>query len=153
MDYRHRLGSQCFFSVILTLFFSTFYYETDHRKCEITLGGWHCGLRLFKLGRPLHTGFEPRSLSRFACSTGQRATIYNTVAVFEIRKNTRACSTFLIAKLNGNAFYERRNGPCLGRSFACQKCTYNKSKYNYIKFVTGMKYSSVAKLIYTLGIK
>ena len=40
-----------------------FYTEIDHRKCEMTLGGWHCFLRLFKLGRPLHTGFEPRSLA------------------------------------------------------------------------------------------
>ena len=42
------------FLVTLTLSSSTFYYEADHRKCEITLRGWLCGLRLFKLGRPLH---------------------------------------------------------------------------------------------------
>ena len=60
--------------------FSTFYYETDHRKCEMTLGGWHCGLRLFKLGRPIHTGFEPRSLAWLACYTGQSATTYTTMA-------------------------------------------------------------------------
>ena len=46
----------------------------------MTLGGWHCGLRLFKLGRPLHTGFEPRSRAWLACSTGQSATTYTTVA-------------------------------------------------------------------------
>ena len=51
------------FLFTLTLSSSTFYYEADHRKCEITLGGSHCGLRLFKLGRPLHTGLEPRSLA------------------------------------------------------------------------------------------
>ena len=68
------------FLVTLTLSSSTFYYETDHRKCEITLGGWPCGLRLFKLGRPLHKGFEPRSLAWLACSTGQSATTYTTVA-------------------------------------------------------------------------
>ena len=44
------------FIVTLTLSSSTFYFETDQRKCEMTLGGWHCGLRLFKLGRPLHKG-------------------------------------------------------------------------------------------------
>ena len=60
--------------------FSTFYSETDHRKCEMPLGGWHCGLRRFKLGRPLHTGFEPRSLAWLACSTDQSATTYTTVA-------------------------------------------------------------------------
>ena len=49
-----------FFSYPYTVF-SKFYYETDHRKFEMTLGGRHCGLRFFKLGRPLHTGFERRS--------------------------------------------------------------------------------------------
>ena len=51
------------FLVTLTLSSSTFYYEADNRKCEITLGGTHCGLRLFKLGHPICTGFEPRSLA------------------------------------------------------------------------------------------
>ena len=68
------------FLVALTLSSSIFYYETDHRKCEITLGGWHYGLRLFKLGRLLRTGFEPWSLAWLACSTGQSATTYTTVA-------------------------------------------------------------------------
>ena len=62
-----------FFLVTLTPSSSTFYYETDHRKYEITLGGWHSSLRLFILGRPLHMGFEPRSLAWLACSTGQSA--------------------------------------------------------------------------------
>ena len=31
--------SECFFIVTLTLSSSTFYYDTDHKKCEITLGG------------------------------------------------------------------------------------------------------------------
>ena len=75
---RHIL-SECFFSYPYAVF-STFYFETDHRECEMTLGGWHCGLRLFKLGRLLHTGFEPRSLAWLACSTGQSATTYTTVA-------------------------------------------------------------------------
>ena len=70
-----------FFLVTLMLSYSTFYYETDHRKCEIMLGGWHCGLRFFKLGRSLHTEFEPRSLAWLACSTGQSATTYTTVEV------------------------------------------------------------------------
>ena len=61
--------------------FSSFYYETDHRKCEMMLGGWHCCLRLLKLGRPFHTGFEPRSLAWLACSTGQSATTYTIVEV------------------------------------------------------------------------
>ena len=52
-----------FFWVTLTLSSSTLYYERDHRKCEITLGGWHRDLRFFNLGRPLHKGFEPRSLA------------------------------------------------------------------------------------------
>ena len=65
-----------FFWVTLTLSSSKFYCGTDHRKCEIR----HCGQRLFKLGRPLHTGFEPRSLAWFACYTGQSATTYTTVA-------------------------------------------------------------------------
>ena len=47
-----------FFWATLPLSSSTFYYETDDRKCEITLGGWHCGLRLFKLGRPLYKEFS-----------------------------------------------------------------------------------------------
>ena len=51
------------FWVTLTLSSSTFCYETDHRKCEITLAIWHCSLRLFKLGRPLYKGFESRSLA------------------------------------------------------------------------------------------
>ena len=59
---------------------STFYYETDHRKCEIMFGGWHCGLRLFILRRPHTMGFEPRSPAWLA-STGQSATTYTTVAV------------------------------------------------------------------------
>ena len=71
-----------FFSVTLTLSSSTFYYETHHRKCEITLGGWHCSLRLFNLGRSLHTGFQPWSLAWFACSTRQSATTYTTVVVW-----------------------------------------------------------------------
>ena len=66
--------------VTLTLSSSTFYYETDNRKCEITLGGWHCGLKLSKLEPPLHTGFEPRSLAWLACSTGQSTSTYTTVA-------------------------------------------------------------------------
>ena len=74
---------ECFFFSYRYTVFSTFYYETDHRKCEMTLGGWHCGLRLFKLGRPLHKGFEPRSLAWLACSIGQSATTYTTVAVTE----------------------------------------------------------------------
>ena len=59
--------------------YSTFYYETDHSKCKLTLDGSHCGQRLFRLGRPLHTGFEPRSPAWLACSTGQSATTYTTV--------------------------------------------------------------------------
>ena len=70
-----------FFWITLTLSSSRFYYETDHRKCEITLGAWHCGLTLFKLVRPLLTGFEPRSLAWLTCSTGQSATTHTTVAV------------------------------------------------------------------------
>ena len=38
-------------------------------------------MRLFKLGRPLHMGFEPRSLARLACSTGQSTATYTNVAV------------------------------------------------------------------------
>ena len=56
-----------FFWVNLTLSSSTFYYEKDRRKCEIILGGWHCGLRLFKLGCSLHMGFEHRCLAWLAC--------------------------------------------------------------------------------------
>ena len=63
-----------FFLVTQTLSSSTFVYETDHRTCEITLGDWHSGLRLFKLRPPLHIGFEPRSLAWLACSTGQSNT-------------------------------------------------------------------------------
>ena len=42
--------SERFFLVTFTLSSSTFYYETDHIKYEITFGGRHCGLRRFKLG-------------------------------------------------------------------------------------------------------
>ena len=64
-----------FFWVTLTLSSSSFYYETDHRKCEITLGGWCC-LWLIKLGRPFHTGFNPGLYiyAWLACSTGQSST-------------------------------------------------------------------------------
>ena len=51
----------------------------------MTLGGSHCDLRLFKLGRLLHTGFEPRSLAWLACSTGQSATTYTTMAELELK--------------------------------------------------------------------
>ena len=70
--------SECFFLVTLMLSSSTFYYETDQRKCEIMLSGWHCSLRFFKLGCQLHTRFKPRSLSWLACSAGQSATTYTT---------------------------------------------------------------------------
>ena len=40
------------FLLTLTLSLSTFNYETDHRKCDIVLGGWHCGLRFFYTGTP-----------------------------------------------------------------------------------------------------
>ena len=69
-----------FFLVTLTLSSSAIYYVTDQIKWKITLGSWLCGLRLFKLERPLYTGFEPRSLAWLACSTGQNATTYTTVA-------------------------------------------------------------------------
>ena len=72
---------QCFFYGYPYAASSAFNYETDHRMCEMTLGGWHCGLRHFKLGCPLHTGFEPMSLAWLACSTGQSATTFTTVAV------------------------------------------------------------------------
>ena len=65
-----------FFWVTLRLSSVTIYYETGHRKCKITLDGWHGGLRLFKLGRLHHKGFEPWSLSWIACSTGHSATTY-----------------------------------------------------------------------------
>ena len=70
-----------FFLITLTLSSSTFYYETDHRECKITLGGWHCSLRFFKLERPLYTGFEPRSTAWLACFTGHSATTYSAVAI------------------------------------------------------------------------
>ena len=49
------------FVVTLTVYLSTFSYETDHRKCEIAVGGSQCGLRFYKLCPPHHTGLEPRS--------------------------------------------------------------------------------------------
>ena len=36
--------SECFFFSFPYAVFSTFNYETDHRNCEMTLGGWHCGV-------------------------------------------------------------------------------------------------------------
>ena len=70
--------TECFCLVTLTLSPSTFNYETDHITCEITLGGWHCGLRLFKLGSPVHAGLEPRSLAWLACSTDQCRTLVHS---------------------------------------------------------------------------
>ena len=62
--------------------FCTFYYATDHRKCEMTLGGWHCCLRLFKLGRLLHTGFEPRSLEWPERYHTRKSNIFGTLTCF-----------------------------------------------------------------------
>ena len=85
-----------FFWVTLVLSSSTFHSETDHSKREITLGGWQCGLRFFKLGHPLHTGFKPTSLAWLACSTGQSAT---TCRRWDV---TRACSKLLASSHYGN---------------------------------------------------
>ena len=63
-----------FFLVSLTL---SLVYSTMRQTTESV--NWHCGLRLFKLGHPLHTGFEPRSPAWLACSTGQSTTTYTTV--------------------------------------------------------------------------
>ena len=41
-----------FILVTLTLSLSTFNSETDHKKCEIALGGRHCGQRFFYTGTP-----------------------------------------------------------------------------------------------------
>ena len=85
-----------FFSSPYTVF-TTFYYEADHRKCEITIGGWNCCLRLFKPGRPLHTGFAPRSLAWLACYTGQSATTYTTVAVVVVGQTVESISSNMLA--------------------------------------------------------
>ena len=70
------------FWVSFTLSFSRFYYKTDHRKCEITLRGWHCGLRLLKLdARFTRDSSICMSLAWLACYTGQRATTCTTVVV------------------------------------------------------------------------
>ena len=84
----HFLPSQnttiWFFLVTLMLSSSTFYCEAYHRKCEIMHGGWHCYLRLFKLGCLLHTGFKPRSLAWLACSPGQSTATYTTVVTYRL---------------------------------------------------------------------
>ena len=66
IHFQPSLPSTIWMSYLVTpiLSYSTFYYETDNRKCELKLDGWHCGLILFKLRRPIHSGFEPiRSLA------------------------------------------------------------------------------------------
>ena len=52
-----------YFLVPLTLSLSTFNSETDNRKCEIALGGWHWSEILYT-GTPASHGLEPSSLQR-----------------------------------------------------------------------------------------
>ena len=66
------------------------------------------------MGRPLHTGFEPRSLAGLACSTGQSATTYTTVGPMLCPQNNpmfcmrnSPCSVHRTASC-----YEHRTDPC-----------------------------------------
>ena len=52
-----------FILVTLTTPSSSFYYETDDRKCERTLSGWHCGLRLLLTRTPASHGIRTQVFS------------------------------------------------------------------------------------------
>ena len=75
-----------FFLSYLLLSFSTFYNERDHRKCEIMLCGWHCGLILFKLWRPL----SHRIQNQVSCMTcilhRPECSRYTTMALARIQE-------------------------------------------------------------------
>ena len=67
--------------VALTLSPRSFNYDTAHGRVCRTLGHWHCGLETFILGWRIRTHAQS---SITACSIGQSATTYTTVAIWNV---------------------------------------------------------------------